>query len=376
MTKIKKDYLRLLFDRLRDSYRIIGPRKENDVIILSEIDFNDIPAGYRDIQGPGTYRLNPPESGGERTTFSFSVGPDSFKRFLRPPHMERLFTFKKSKRGISINPSIKEEKPLAFVGARACDIAALKKLDKVFLEGVSRDTSYSALRKDLLIIGVNCIYPGNNCFCHSMETGPELKDIFDIAITELDGYFILEAGTAMGEKIMDGLPSEKINNNDIEAKNSAAEHCIKMMKKSVRLSELPRVIYRNLEHPRWSDIAGRDLECGNCTQVCPTCFCNSSFDYMLLQGISKKATDISGVKVRTWDSCFSTNFARVHGGNFRPSRRARYRHWMSHKLAYSIEQHGSSDCVGCGRCITWCPAGINITEELKAIRKETVSSKN
>lgn len=375
-TKIKKDYLRLLFDRLKDSYIVIGPREKSGAVILAKIDFDDIPAGYRDIQGSGTYRLNPPDLDEKKTVFSFSVGPDSFKRFLRPPHMERLFTFKKSKRGISISPSVKEEKPLAFIGVRACDIAALKQLDKVFLEGVIRDPAYSSLRRDLFIIGVNCLYPGNNCFCHSMGTGPEIKDNFDVAITELKECFLLEAGTARGAGMLDGMPLEEINDNDMEEKNSTMEQCLKMMKKSIRLNELPWVVYRNLEHPRWADVARRDLECGNCTQVCPTCFCNSGFDYLLLPGISKKSMDISGVKVRSWDSCFSTNFARVHGGNFRPSRRARYRHWMTHKLAYSIEQHDSTDCVGCGRCITWCPAGIDITEELEALRKKPVSSRH
>jgi ferredoxin len=141
-----------------------------------------------------------------------------------------------------------------------------------------------------------------------------------------------------------------------------------MMPKKISAGELPSLVYRNLEHPRWSDIAKRDLECGNCTQVCPTCFCNSSYDLMLLSGYVQKFQEFSGVHMRKWDSCFSRNFARVHGGNFRPSRRARYRQWMAHKLTYTPDQFGLPGCVGCGRCITWCPAGIDITEELEALR--------
>ncbi len=371
--KIRKDVLRLVFEKVKGSHRIIGPKIENDVIVLKDIDFDDIPAGYRDRQGKGIYKLSSPQSsqptaGPAKTMFSFSVGPDSFKRFLHPPFMEELFTFRKSKKGLYVKPVVKEDKPLAFIGVRACDIAALKKLDKVFLGGAVRDSTYSSLRKDLLVIGVNCVYPGGNCFCHSMGTGPEIRDAFDVALSEIDEYFLLEAGTARGKEIMDALPSEEIDNSDRDKKTSAIESCIRLIRKSVGTHELPALIYRNLEHPRWAEVAKLDLECGNCTQVCPTCFCNSSYDYLLLPGISKKA-EISGTRVRTWDSCFSVNFARVHGGNFRPSRSARYRHWMTHKLAYSIEQHGSPDCVGCGRCITWCPAGIDITEELEAIRQ-------
>ncbi len=142
-----------------------------------------------------------------------------------------------------------------------------------------------------------------------------------------------------------------------------------MMRKSMKTGDLPGIIYRNMEHPRWAQIADRDLECGNCTMVCPTCFCNSSYDILSVKSLSGNITEFTGVRRRNWDSCFSKNFTRVHGGNFRPSRRARYRHWMTHKLAYWIEQFGRPGCVGCGRCITWCPVGIDITHELEELRR-------
>lgn len=380
--KIKKDTLRLIFDRLRDSYRIIGPRIENSVIVLAEIEFEDLPVGYKDHQGRGVYQLsNPPlpsfgkggagglgEDQQKGSVFSFSVGPHSFKRFFHPP-VKELFAFKKSRRGISIATSLKKEKPFAFIGMRACDISALKLYDRIFLEGPVRDRDYDSLRKDSLIIAVNCLYPGDNCFCHSMGTGPELKDGFDLAISELADSFLLEAGTSRGKDILPGLPSEEITDIDMNEKSARAENCRKMMKKSVKSHELPWLIYRNLEHPRWAEIASRDLECGNCTQVCPTCFCNSTYDLLHFSWISRESQEISGRRMRKWDSCFSRNFARVHGGNFRPSRMARYRQWMSHKLAYMLEQFGLPGCVGCGRCITWCPVGIDITEELEALRK-------
>lgn len=380
--KIKKEHLRLIFDNLKDSHRIIGPKIENDVIILTEIDSPDIPAGYSDSHRPGVYRLNPPtphlKKGGKEgfekegnaggIVFSFSIGPDSFKRFLSPPVRE-TFTFKKTMRGITINPSMKEERPLAFIGMRGCDISGLKLLDKVFLEGPVRDLSYDSLRKNSLIIGVNCLSPNDNCFCVSMGTGPDIKDGCDITITELDDSFLLEIGTSRGKSILDGLPIDEVSERDINEKTLKIEDCRKRIKKSIKAGELPWLIYRNLEHPRWADAANRCLACGNCTQVCPTCFCNSTFDCLQLPGITKKSSEISGSRIRTCDSCFSKNFARVHGGNFRTSRKARYRHWMSHKLAYWIDEFGSPGCVGCGRCITWCPVGIDITEELEALRK-------
>ena len=77
---------------------------------------------------------------------------------------------------------------------------------------------------------------------------------------------------------------------------------------------------------------------------------------------------------RKWDSCFTLDFSYIHGGSVRTSAAARYRQWLSHKLATWIDQFGSSGCVGCGRCITWCPVGIDITEEVAAIRASEAAS--
>ncbi|GAB4422514.1 MAG: 4Fe-4S dicluster domain-containing protein [Thermodesulfovibrionales bacterium] len=364
--KLRKDKLNLLFERLKDSYRVIGPEVKGDVIILSEIDLHDIPAGYTDRHGPGTYRLSPQSPQG--VIFSFSIGPDSFKRFLHPS-VKEIFGLRRSKKGMAIAPLSEQKGPMAFIGMRACDISGLRLLDRVFLEGPVKDHGYEILRRDSMIIAVNCLQPNDNCFCNSMGTGPEVKDGFDIAITELDDFLLLEIGTAKGEELIVGLPSDKADEQDMAEKKAKIEDCKKMMKKSLRVNELPWLIYRNLEHPRWTDVARRCLACGNCTQVCPTCFCSSTYESVQLSGLSKRPAEVSGSRIRTWDSCFSKNFSRVHGGNFRPSRRARYRQWMAHKLAYSIDQFGSPGCVGCGRCITWCPVGIDITEELEALRK-------
>lgn len=364
--KVKKTSLKSIFDVISKSHRIIGPKIENDVLILTEAGFEDIPSGYKELQKPGQYRMTK-DAGDE--IFSFSLGPDSFKRFFHPP-LKELFGFKKTTKAISANRILKKEMPIALIGVRACDISAIKLYDRIFLEGPVKDSIYDSLRKDALIIGVNCLRPGDNCFCSSMGAGPQIKDNFDIAVTELKDGLIIETGSAAGKKIMEEVPFEKITEADMREKEAVSENCKRLIKKSVRSEELPWLIYKNLEHPRWSDIARRDLECGNCTQVCPTCFCNSTYDYVQLSGVVNKSSEISGVRVMKWDSCFSKNFARVHGGNFRPSRRARFRQWMSHKLAYTFEQFGLTGCVGCGRCITWCPAGIDITQELEALRKQ------
>jgi ferredoxin len=279
-----------------------------------------------------------------------------------------MFAFKSSRTGMAITVPERQGKPFAFIGIRACDLAALKLFDRVFLEGPEKDQRYESLRTDSLVIALDCSYPGDNCFCHCTGTGPSVTDGFDMGLAELDDSFLLETGTVAGQRLLRGLPLEEATEDDMTERAARAERCLGMMKKYIRTDDLPGLMYKSLDHPRWMDIAERDLECGNCTQVCPTCFCNSRYDLVRLAGISPRSREVSGTRVRKWDSCFSRNFARVHGGNFRPSRRARYRQWMSHKLAYMVEQFGLPGCVGCGRCITWCPVGIDITEEMEALR--------
>jgi sulfhydrogenase subunit beta (sulfur reductase) len=362
--KINKYHLDSLFEALKGSYTVIGPKVEDGVIILAEMDIDDIPAGCKDRQAPGVYRIEDERSS---EIFSFSVGPHSLKKFLSPS-LQETFAFRKSKKGLSITPGMAEEKPIAFIGVRSCDLAALRLLDRVFLEGPVREPLYYKNRKDIFVIAVNCLYPNGNCFCDSMGTGPEATSGFDIAMTEFDEHFFIEIASVKGEKILHGLPIEETDDRDVEEKGGRIFRCKEMIRKSMKTADLPGVLYRNMDHPRWAEIAHRDLECGNCTMVCPTCFCNSSYDRMPISALSGDLTERTGMRIRAWDSCFSKNFARVHGGNFRPSGKARYRHWMAHKLAYWVDQFGSPGCVGCGRCITWCPVGIDITHELEELR--------
>lgn len=363
--RLRKEKLRSLFTAVEETYRVVGPKVENRTVVLSEISFNDLPAGTKDEQSPGRYRISDEKAG---SFFSFSPGPDSFKKFLHPPEQE-VWRFSSSSKKIALQHSLKDERPLAFFGVRACDVAALRLLNKVFLEGPVQDPGFLRRRKDILVIAVNCLSPQGNCFCSSMGTGPGLTEGFDIAMTELGDYFLLETGSIKGDRILEGVPVENPEDKDLRDRDAVILACKNMITKSMNTGDLPHLIYRNMEHPRWAEIAGKDLECGNCTMVCPTCFCNSSFDQMSLSSLIKNHGGQTGARRRTWDSCFSKNFGRVHGGNFRHSRKARYRQWMTHKLAYWIDQFGSSGCVGCGRCITWCPVGIDITEELEALRR-------
>lgn len=358
LIKIKKADLVRFIENLKRSFILIGPSFENGVITLKEMDSDHLPAGYRDSQSPGHYRLNR----GDSNIFSFGNGPDSFKRFIFPTITE-VFSFKKMKKGLTITRPPDKNETFAFFGMRACDINALKIFKKVF-SGLDNPDAF--VRRDFFVIGLNCLYPSENCFCSSLSTGPEIKDDCGMVITELKGHLLIESREER-EDFLDGIDWGVATDEDLKEKESVIERCRRMIKKYVNTKDLPLRIYRNSEHSRWSHVSERCLACGNCTQVCPTCFCNSTFDSLNISSLKRTSEGISGKRIRVWDSCFSMNFARVHGGNFRPSRRARYRHWLSHKFGYWIDQFGMVGCVGCGRCITWCPVGIDITVELEAL---------
>ncbi len=138
----------------------------------------------------------------------------------------------------------------------------------------------------------------------------------------------------------------------------AREH----MGRQLETAGLKELLDQSLDFPEWNDVAQRCLSCGNCTMVCPTCFCCTVTD----------TTDLTGAMVtrtRQWESCFTHQFTYTHSGPERSTIRGRYRHWMRHKLCTWWDQFGTSGCVGCGRCITWCPVGIDLTEEARRLRE-------
>ncbi|MGQ9782310.1 MAG: 4Fe-4S dicluster domain-containing protein [Nitrososphaeria archaeon] len=340
-------------------YKVVGPKLKNNAIIFSEVDsIKDLPIGYVDTQGPGKYEV---KKSGE-SFFSYVNGPFSLKNFLYPSEVDLLKVEKKGNK-IHVLPNTNFAEKRAFIGIRSCDLSALKVLDKTLLGYEYIDERYKLLRNGIFILGVNCVRAGENCFCASMNTGPKLGDGFDLALTEMEDGFLLEVGSAEGEKMLDGVELRRASEYEVHKAGELIERASKAMTKKVNTLNLKNVLYNQLTNQRWNDVAKRCLSCGNCTMVCPTCFCNDVFD----------DNDVkSGVttRKRIWDSCFNVEFAETTAGNVRPTIKDRYRQWLMHKMAYWVDQFGTFGCVGCGRCITWCPVGIDITEEVRALRGE------
>jgi sulfhydrogenase subunit beta (sulfur reductase) len=358
---LPRDGIDGLLQALRQQgFRVLGPTVRDQAIVYDDIaSQGDLPAGWTDEQDGGHYRLTRRD---DRALFGYAVGPHSWKRFLHEPRLE-LWRAERDGDGLRVVTDAEPATRLAFIGVRSCELHAIRVQDRVLLEGPYVDPHYRARRADNFVVAVNCGQAGGTCFCVSMDTGPKASFGFDLALTELEDEagFLVEVGTEAGAGVLDEVPHRAARSDELEAAAAVIARTAHSMGRAMDASDVRELLLRNLEHPRWDDVAERCLTCGNCTMVCPTCFCTSVEDESDLAG--ETAT-----RSRRWDSCFTIDFSYIHGGSVRTSARSRYRQWMTHKLATWVDQFGTSGCIGCGRCITWCPVGIDITEEVAAIR--------
>jgi sulfhydrogenase subunit beta (sulfur reductase) len=355
----RKGFDGLLKELAGRGYELIGPTVRDGAIVFDRIaGTDDLPQGVGAEQGPGTYRLR---AGDTRHTFGFAHGPDSAIRFLFPARevLSQATREDGHLRTESVEP---EGHRYAFVGLRSCDLHAIQIQDRVFLGGAVTDSRYGQRRRDAFFVGVNCEEPGGTCFCASTDTGPGCTVGFDLALTELDDGFVVEAGTVEGGDVLTSVGSREATEQEEKDAANVSLRAAEKMGRELDTSDMPGLLYRNREHPRWKSIADACLACGNCTAVCPTCFCHDVVD-------STDLLSTTATRTREWASCFSEEFGHTAGHDVRTTREARYRQWLAHKFASWIDQFGTSGCVGCGRCITWCPIGIDITKEIAAIRE-------
>ncbi len=361
-----------LIDALADAgFKVVGPTVKEGAIVYDEIrTHRDLPLGWTDVQLPGSYRLHKRD---DDAVFGFAVGPHSWKKYLHLPTL-RLWSAERGSDGhVTVIASDSEVPRVALLGVRACEMAAIAIQDQVLTSGATIDPHYARRRANVFVVAVNCIVAGGTCFCVSMNTGPVVRSGYDLVLTELldeSGHtFLIEAGSDAGIEILRRIPTELASEERLAAARKVVARTAEQMGRAMDTTDIKDLLYNNLEHERWDDVAKRCLGCANCTMVCPTCFCTTVEDRIDLSGNTAE-------RVRQWDSCFTLDFTHLHGGSIRTSLRSRYRQWMTHKLASWIDQFGTSGCVGCGRCITWCPVGIDITEEVVAIRASDLRAKS
>ncbi|MDA1013792.1 MAG: 4Fe-4S dicluster domain-containing protein [Planctomycetota bacterium] len=342
-----------------DGFSVIGPKIDQGAIVYDEINsVDELPRGWTDRQEPGQYRL---ERRDDDAYFGYVVGPHSWKRYLFPP-LATVATADRTDDGWTLSTPAEPTPRYAFLGVRACEIAAMKIQDRVFTGGAYVDPIYQRRREAAFIVAVNCTMAAPTCFCTSMNTGPKCESGFDLALTELADGFVIEAGSDSGRELLARLPVTSVTDEQLGRADDARQQAVDQIQRSLDTDGIRDLLLGNLEHPQWEDVAKRCLSCTNCTMVCPTCFCSTVTE----------VSDLTGDHVerqRQWDSCFNIDFSYMNGGIVRDDVRSRFRQWLTHKLASWHDQFDSSGCVGCGRCITWCPPGIDLTEEVAAIRK-------
>ncbi len=347
-------------------YEVIGPTVRDGAVVHDRVtSVDDLPRGYQDEQAPGRYRVRQSES---PTLFGYAVGPQSWKHLLFKPRVELVSASRVQSDDLEFGgPGTRvDEAPKAFLGVRSCDLSAIGIQDRVFLRDEFEDPNYARSRRSAFIVAVDCGVPASTCFCASMNTGPRVREWFDIALTELNdsrGHrFVARSGSAAGAEILAEIAGPDASQADIDASVTVTDLAAQSMTRSIDSEGLKDALYAAAEHPRWDDVASRCLSCANCTMACPTCFCSTVED-------SSELTMDSASRVRVWDSCFTTDHSYIAGGPVRQSTRSRYRQWLTHKLASWHDQFGTSGCTGCGRCIAWCPAAIDLTEEVAALRR-------
>lgn len=362
---IEKVQLNELLARLRQAgFRTEGPRPVAGALEYGAIEtIDDLPHGLVSEQAPGSFRL---QLSGRDRYFDTIPGADSWKKLLFPARTP-LFETRQDNGRLELQfPDARPQK-VALIGVRACELAAIQVQDRVFLESKAVETDYERRRIGAFIVAVDCHFPAATCFCPSMGTGPEAASGYDLALAELDTRFLLRVGSEAGAKLAAELESRDASPVQLEEAQNRLQAAREHFERELDTNGIRDLLLGNLTAARWDDVAARCLNCTSCTLVCPTCFCWDVQDLTQLDGNVTQ-------RVRVWDSCFNPEHSyHAGGGSTRPDVRSRYRQWLTHKLASWWDQFGTSGCVGCGRCITWCPAGIDITEEARAIRAETSS---
>ncbi len=354
-----------LLDALRGAgYRVIGPTVRDRAIILGELgSAGDLPFGWGVSLEPGGYRIRRRD---DSAAFGHSAGPQSWKQFLHPPR-QKVWSAHRTATGFEVAAADESAPRLAFFGVRPCDLRAIEIQDQVLGRGEHAGSRYAARRAGVFIVAVNCTEPGATCFCASMSTGPQAGPGYDLALTEMvsEGThrFLIDVGSPAGADMLADVPVRRADDATAGGARSAVAGAADRMGRSMPADILHDLMAGSEGAARWDDVASRCLTCGNCTMACPTCFCTTVED----------VTDLSGdhaERWQFWDSCFDPDFSHLHAGPVRSSSRSRYRQWLTHKLGTWHDQFGSSGCVGCGRCIVWCPVGIDLTEEVAALQAE------
>ncbi|MEM1698729.1 MAG: 4Fe-4S dicluster domain-containing protein [Sulfolobales archaeon] len=323
--------------------RVLSYKLEGDLPVIGEVSrLSDLLIDYTDIQSPGSYRLAKEVKGVFRHT---QYSPKHLLHYPTQVIYEISDDFEIIRTKDDFPPSV-------LFGIKPCDLAAIEVLDKV----LERDDVYQARRARIEYIVVEeCVEPGGTCFCGSIGTGPAVAKGYDIAYARLGDQVLFKVGSEKGLKLVEKVGLTPASDETLRRYNEALNEA---RRKASRIPPF-NVVVRALEDVAaaegfWREASARCVGCTNCNMVCPTCFCTEFSDYADLSG--------KAWRERHWFGCLSFTYGQVAGQHFRPELFMRYRHFVLHKFLFYQRQVGLPGCVGCGRCITWCPMGIDLRE--------------
>jgi sulfhydrogenase subunit beta (sulfur reductase) len=354
----------VIYELDRAGYEVWAPAVRDGVVVTRRFrEGDELPVGFVSDQSPGSYRL---VATSDQSRFGWAVGPQPWKPLLHPPAVTTM-TMVQIESTVAVSVAPRPRRPLALFGMRPCDIAGVDKLDHVLLDRpATAEPTYDARRSDAFLVVVNCGVVASTCFCSSVDTGPHVSgrsNSHDLEITELvaetasgePDYIMVpisDRGAAILERVRQQVDSTPVPDSAFDRASASREAAERAQHRRLPNEPVRRALAESHDSQRWHDVAEACLACGNCTSVCPTCFCTTIDDI----------GDLTGDRVdrhRNWESCFSLEFSRLGGSSVRSSVASRYRQWMTHKLGTWHDQFGESGCVGCGRCTTWCPVGID-----------------
>lgn len=357
---LRSSGLHELISLLAEQYdEVIGPTVVDGVIRLRPISsVHDLPSGVGDQQEANCYRLVASDDG---RRFAYGPGPDSLKSIVHPVDAP-VWTMRRRDGSLVVDLAPPSPSRRAVIGARACDLRAVGVLERTQTAGEHPDPSVTERRDELFVVAVDCTDPAPTCFCASAGGSPRATTGFDLALTELDTtaagvVYVVRTGSERGRRLVEQLELEPAPVHVVDAADTAVAGAA-----AAQLRELPEAAFLAVHddgHPRWQEVGSRCTACTRCTNVCPTCFCTEADDVV--------HTDGSADRTRHWVSCFEATYWGAGGPPDGPPIAGRYHQWLRHKLGTWHAQFGESGCVGCGRCITWCPSGIDLTAEIEAL---------
>lgn len=342
MTKlITRDNLKKLISKVLTSFQVIAPVNENNVSFFKRISV------YEEIKWEDNNPIKSPKE------FFFAPSDD-------------LFRFQMKSKSILLREPSNHHDQRIVLGIRPCDMAALNTLDRVFLED-GKDLLYSALRDNTLLIGQSCRTPGKYCFCSSVGINPDDSQNMDLMLTDIEkNVFLVRVVSEKGEKFFSHFstffqgPDTTTRHTPVQTKEMAD-----YLKQGAlfNVQNINEWLNENFEHPIWSEIAAKCIGCGVCTFFCPTCHCFDIND----EDVVYRDSSYQGVRRRIWDSCSFDHFTKMPMHQPRPTQDRRLRQRIMHKFKYFIDRFQQGACVGCGRCRSLCPVGIDIIEVLERI---------